>query len=384
MKHRNVETPKHRNTEISKRQNGRCLAAAPQVGGRYSSFILSSSSFILHPSLFIWLFAFGGCIQPCLLETISPREQESFQTEATRCLIQTAYSDEPALRMHAIEALGEVAPKEGLRAIELNIENEYTGASFAALMALGSMRNADFIERIRTRAEHADPNVRIAALYALHRLGDQRRTGELADYLLHHRDARVRANAALAIGRLAEPSSAKLLRSAMNREKKNLAKLQVLEALAILGDKYATERLLFNGRSAYPDQAALALMFLGTAESPEAEDLFRDRLYAKDWPEVRMQAARGLGRLGFEDGLDVAVAHLWFSSPDRDRPNDPPEQQIARIRGLAALALEAIGNPQALKSLKDAFELKEQPEYVRIAIARAAIRIINLTKTESR
>ncbi len=319
-----------------------------------------------------------GCVKPQLLGTLPPQEQGGFRVAALECLREAAFSDQPALRMNAIEALGEVAPEEGMAGIKLNVENEYAGVSFAALMTLGSLGRADCLELIRTRAEHYDPNVRIAALYALHRLGDRRRTGELSDYLLHNRDARVRANAALAIGRLEEPSSAKLLRGALKREPKSLAKFQLLEALAILGDKQATERLIFDGRSAYPDQATLALGFLANARSPEAEDLFRDRLLAKDQPEVRMAAARGLGRLGLDDGLELAVAHLWFKSPKRSGPNDPPEQQIARVRGLAALALEAVGSPLALASLKDAFEVPGQAEYVRVAIARAAIRIIGL------
>ena len=311
---------------------------------------------------------------------ILSEEEAGFRAAAIQALTEAAFSNEPALRMNAIEALGEVAPAEGLRCIAINIENDYPGASFAALMALGTLRNADFIDRIRTRAEHPNPNVRIGALYALHRLGDQRRTGELSDYLLNHRDARVRANAALAIGRLEEPSSAKLLRRALKQERKNLPKLQILEALAFLGDRHATERLMFDGHSAYPDQAALALMFLANARSHEAEDLFRYRLRSKDQPEVKMQAARGLGRLGLEEGLDQALGYLWFNSPRAGRPNDPPTRQIARIRGLAALALEAIGSPEALEALKAAFGLQDQPAYVRLTIARAAIRIIDRKK----
>ncbi len=315
--------------------------------------------------------------------TIPPKQQVGFRAAAVKLLINTAFSDEPALRMNAIEALGEVAPVEGLQAIEMNIENEYVGASFAAMMALGAMQNADFIERIRTRAEHQDPNVRIAALFALHRLGDRRRTSELADYLLHHADPRVRANAALAIGRMEERSSLKLLRRALSRERKDLPKLQILEALACLDDKAATDRLMFIGRSAWPDQAALALAFLANAGSHHAEDLFLDRLYTKDQPEVRMQAARGLGRLGYETGLDTALRHLWFKSPKYKSPDDPPQQQIARVRGLAALALEAIGSVEALESLRDAFERKDQSVYVRLTIARAAVRIIDLQRVQT-
>lgn len=321
----------------------------------------------------------SACVQPPLRGTIGPAEQERFRTAAMAYLVETSMRANPTLRMNAIEALAEAAPQQGLDVITFNLEDEHPRVSFAALMALGSIGNADAIERIRTRAEHADPSVRIAALYALHRLGDRRRTGELSGYLLDHPDARVRANAALVFGRLREPSSIPLLRRALAHEEKDLPKLQVLEALAILGDTHATERLIADGYSAYPDQAAIGLMFLANARanSRKTKDLYFYRLQSAEYPEVRLQAARALGLLGVGDGLDLAVAHLWFNSPKSGRPNDPPAQQISRVRGLAALALEAIRSPESLKSLMAAFELDGQAPYVRVAIARAAVRIIN-------
>jgi HEAT repeat protein len=321
-----------------------------------------------------------GCVERPVREKLSPDELAAFRDDAVKFLQDAAFSDEPPLRVNAIEALADVAPREGLQAFDLNLENEYAGASFAALMAVGSIRHAALVERVRTRAEHADANVRIAALYALHRLGDRHRTGELGDLLLNHRDARVRANAALAVGRLGEPSSTTLLHRALRHEKKEAPKLNILEALAIMGDKHATERLIFAGYSAYPDQATFALQALANARSPEAEELFRDRLETKGFPEINLAAARGLGRLGDESGLTLALARLKFDAPQAGRPNDPPAQQISRIRGLAALACEAIGNPDSLPALREAFYLEGQPAYVRLATARAAIRIIDSQK----
>jgi HEAT repeat protein len=319
----------------------------------------------------------AGCVQPPQRQRLSADEQAAFREVAVKFLQDAAFSEEPSQRLNAIEALVEVAPNEGLQAFDLNLENEYAGASFAALMAVGSIRHVAFIERVRTRAEHPDPNVRIAALFALHRMGDRHRTGELADLLLNNRDARVRANAAIALGRLGEPSSTTPLQRALRREKKEASRLSILEALAIMGDKDATERLMFFGYSSYPDQATFALQALANAASPEAEELFRDRLQMKGFPEISLAAARGLGRLGDKSGLDLALARLSFDTPEKGRPNDPSEQQISRIRGLAALACEAICDQDALKPLQEAFYQEGQPVYVRLTVARAAIRIID-------
>lgn len=309
--------------------------------------------------------------------TLPPDELPALRQRAVRFLSDAAESGDPVLRMQAIEAFQDVAPAEGEAVLIRNADNAYSGVCFAALMALGAIRDANAAQIIRTRSEDSDANVRIAAIYALHRLGDKSRTGELSEFLLRHPDARVRANAALAIGRLAEPQSARLLRTALRRERKDAVKMQILEALAFLGDVHGIDRLRFFGHSAVPDQAALALMLLANAQPHEAEELFRYRVDVADHPEIKLQAARGLGKLGYDDGLDLALAYLNFNSPDTGRRNDPPEQQIIRIRALAALALEAIGSPESLAALKAAFEREGQPERANVAVARALVRVID-------
>jgi len=323
----------------------------------------------------------AGCITPQRKPQPAPPPAELavFRAAAIEVLEDAAFGDSPVGRIHAIEAFMEVAPREGmtLHAIPLNIENAYPGASFAALMAAGQLQARDQLDTIRTRAEHADPHVRMAALYALHRLGDKRRTGEMSQYLLKHRDARVRANAALILGRLGERQHVKLLKMALSREKKDLTKLQLLESLAILGDSQAVNRLSFLAHSARPQEAAVAIMMLANAKCHEAEDVFLIRLHAEGMLEVRLQAARGLAELGRSDGMTLALSNLFFNAPERGLANDPPEQQIDRIRGLAALALETMADPRSLTALREAFDAEGQSQYVRLSIARAAIRTID-------
>ena len=320
-----------------------------------------------------------GCSQPAELGVIDATQRRTFRQAAVKCLEEAAFSRSPALRMQSLEAFGTVAPKEGneLKAIPLNIENAYAGASFAALMAAGESNSKQLVELTRTRAEASDKNVRVAALYALHQFGDRRRTGELAVYLLEDSDEIVRANAALVLGRLRDPSMMRVLRKAQAKEKKEQPLFQILEALAALGDEKAIARLLFVGRSAIPQDATIALTMLANAEVKDAEELFWLRIKDGELPEVRVAATRGLAVLGKRQALEPAIGYLFFSSPDRSAPNDPPQQQIDRIRGIAALALEALADPQALQPLQKAFETPGQSDYVRVAIARAAIRTID-------
>ncbi len=341
------------------------------VRRRYAAGVVLLLATVLH----------AGCITPLRKPEPPPPSAElsAFRAAAIKVLEDAAFGDSPTGRIHAIEAFMEVAPREGMKlhAIPLNIENAYAGASFAAIMAAGHLRATDQLDKIRTRAEHADPHVRMAALYALHRLGDKRRTGEMSQYLLKHRDARVRANAALILGRLGERQHVKLLKMALSREKKDLTRLQLLESLAMLGDRQAVNRLCFQAHSARPQEAAVAIMMLANAKCHEAEDVFLIRLHAEGMLEVRLQAARGLAQLGRNDGMTLALSSLFFNDPKRGLVNDPPEQQIDRVRGLAALALEIMADPGSLAALREAFDADGQSPYVRISIARAAIRTID-------
>lgn len=317
-----------------------------------------------------------GCM-PELRRPLSSVDQMRFRGEAIAFLKQAATSNDPPLRIQALESLQAVAPAEGLPYIVDNIDNGYAGVSFAALMSAGAMQEKRCVEKARIRAEDSDPHVRIAAIYALHRMGDTKRTSELGELLMKNPDARVRANAAVAIGRMGEKGSISLLRTANQREKKELVKLQIREALAMLHDQHATEELIFAGFSAVPDQSLPAMAFLAESGNDRAEDLFRLRLRKADIPEQRLIAARGLGKLGIDAGYEVACAHLYFRSPQRDRRNDPPDRQIARIRSLAALALEAIKDPDCLGPLYEAFCAPEQSMSAKLAIARAAVGITN-------
>ncbi|MBK8269260.1 MAG: HEAT repeat domain-containing protein [Planctomycetes bacterium] len=249
-------------------------------------------------------------------------------------------------------------------------------------MAAGEIGATYLVDMVRTRAEHANPHVRLAAIFALHKFGDTSRTSEIANALLNHKDAKVRANAAFILGRIGGKQQIKLLKTALRREKKDLPKMQILEALATIGDRYATERLIFEGYSEVPQQSAVALMMLANAKADMAEEIFWFRMQSSKWPEIQLQAVRGLARLGQPQGRAYAIKALSFNSPVDDNPKDPPQQQISRVRGLAALALESVGDPEALPALKRAFDQPGQSNYVRIAVARAAIRTINLCRPD--
>jgi len=64
-------------------------------------------------------------------------------------LKEAAFSEEPVIRMHALEAIQDVATEGRVGVHRANIDNGYSGVSFASLMALGTIRNRDYVEQIR-------------------------------------------------------------------------------------------------------------------------------------------------------------------------------------------------------------------------------------------
>lgn len=341
-----------------------------------------------HRRFFCWHIVFAtillasmGCT-PSTRGGLGVNERQQFRNDAVMALKDAALSDDPYLTSNAIEAISESRAQDASIAIEKNLDTGNRAVTFAALMGLGTLRNKDMIEQYRAAAGDPDPNVRVAAIYALYRCGDPSKVGELGRLLTSDPQASVRANSAFVLGRMGQPGATKLLRSALAREKDELARRGILEALAILKDRRSVNSLIAYGYSADPGQATAGLGALGNARCSEAEGLFLDRLNRAEAPEVRLQAARGLGRIGYRGYdagamLDLATAHLFFRTTTVKDPAEPADVQIRRVRALAALALEAIGSPDALKPLREAFDAPGQNPYVRVAVARAALGIID-------
>lgn len=324
-----------------------------------------------------------GCT-PTLRGGLGVSERQQFRNDAILVLKDAALSDDPYLTSNAIEAISESSAGDAVEAIEKNLDTGNRAVTFAALMGLGTLRKGEMVERFRAAAADSDPNVRIAAIYAMQRCGDSSRMNEISKLLTGDPNAAVRANAAFVLGRLGDESATRLLRAALAREQDELARRGMLEALATLKDRRSVNSLIAYGYSADPGQATAGLGALGNARCTEAQSLFLDRLNRADAPEVKLQAARGLGRINYKgydasSMLDLATAHLFFRTPTAKDPNEPAENQIRRVRAMAALACEAIGSPDALKPLRDAFDMPGQNPYVRVAVARAALGIIDST-----
>jgi cyclophilin family peptidyl-prolyl cis-trans isomerase len=182
----------------------------------------------------------------------------------------------------------------------------------------------------------APPAARIAELDEISRLEDARDVGDgRLGQLLAHEDPRVRARAALAIGRVADPAAFPPVREAL--------------------------------RDAEPQVRAAAALALGLAGDEEAEPALLRRLALDDGRPERLADLEALGRVGGERAVPALVASLGEPEPE--------------VRAAAARALGNYGYRQRLVGRLGAAEqalgaaLADQAVEVRIAAAWALFRI---------
>ena len=321
--------------------------------------------------LCVALWFCGGCGAP-----LSREECNALRDRAMMALKQgTGYDALPSVRAQAVESLQKVAPKTGLPWIRIALNDEHSGVRFAACVAIGTLRDTVSRPMIDRCLSDPDASVQAAAIFALHRLGDMRHSPRLAEFLLEHDDPTVRRNVAMLLGRLGEEGATPLLARAMMSDDEAL-RLHALESMVLLGGGEARQQLEFAAYSGEGAQQTFALLALAETRDPTLEELFRIKLENSLHLETRLAAAKALGYLHCDAGYKVDRQALDFNKPRRNDRNDPPEAQILRARQLAAHALAAIGDRNALPRLRDRMNNDDDPR-VQLAAAMAIVQLTN-------
>ena len=301
---------------------------------------------------------------------------DSARTLALECLRRgIQYSYNPVVRVQAIEAYEVLPGDEGLPWVRSALLDEQAGVRFAACVVLGVRKDATVRETLVKFADdpNEDRSVRAAAVFALHQLGDNSRTGRLATYLLEDEDPAVRRNAALVLGRFEEEGTIKLLARAM-RDPDEGVRTHALEAMARLGNVESKRQLRFMANSGVGSEELLALSALSDTRDPGTEDLLRYKLDSGMHVETRLAAARGLAWLGYPDGRLLALEMLDYNHPRKSEPMDKPADQVLRVRQLAILALGATGGPADVDALVHVINENNDPR-LQVTAALAILEI---------
>ncbi len=313
-----------------------------------------------------------GCVQP---HTPATLKTSTAQSSRPMDVIKAglSYQDNPVVRAESVEALESVASPEVLPWVRSALLDEHPGVRFAGCMVLGKLKDAGAASMVRKCLADKNDSVRVAAIYAMHRMGHAEQTDRLPNYVLLHPDPIVRRNAAIAISMLGQQSAVTVLARGMKDADPGV-RHHALEGMALLGNKEAARELTFMANSGVGSEEVFAINALAGTGDPVYEDAFRYKLASGSHLETRLAAARALGKLGMDAGLPVVLDALKPNQPVRPDPEDPPADQLLRIRQLASAAAGAIGNPQANPLLEPFLHDGVDPR-VQISAARALIEI---------
>lgn len=224
-------------------------------------------------------------------------------------ILKSALRDKDAqLRAWAIETIVQTNQKQ-MAGDLLRLMNDPTvAARFAALVAGGDIRCAGCEKEIQRHLQDDDPNIQLAAAYALYQLGDKTQAEKLAAGLSLS-DPTARANAALLVGKAGLtdqlPALYTLLKDPQAGDK---VMIQAVESIARLKDNR-----IYRGKlwalliSKYADDRVMGIRGMAELGTPEAKQAIATML-TDDVPEIRLFAAEQLARLGDFSGIKEVEA----------------------------------------------------------------------------
>jgi len=288
---------------------------------------------------------------PVKNELINPTLQAAARTELNAALA----SNDPLIRMHAIEAAQNTVGMHEPQIFLNGLKDSAAGVRFASAMAVGQLKLAQAKDQIPAMVNDPNQLVTIAARFALHRLGDKTYSKDL-EMTARDPQWQVRAETARVLGLLKEPTATRVLRP-MLRDREDSVRLQAAESLWRMGDQDGLKTLVSASASGYPDDQMIALMGLSWPRDNRVLGHLRAALTA-DYPEVCVVAARAMGECGSDAGYPIAV--------EAAKSKDP------RQRYRAAIAFGAIGRSDAQPYLAELLKDRESAD-VRLGAAQALL-----------
>jgi HEAT repeat protein len=319
-----------------------------------------------------------GCGLQTTAPAMDPRERADLETRALNQLLTAADNPLVDVRCNAIEALVRVAPRDALIKYREAAGADQPMVRYAGLAAIGEVRDRAALQLATSAVNDESPFVRMAGAFAATRLGKSGYVRILLDQLRGEAPENQRVDAALLLGRLDEQRARPWLKAAIRHganERARSVQLAIHAALARLGDKDSLQELIryAQGDAATRTEALLLLADLGNRDSADA---LRYRLLSahEEYVEPRLIAARGLGRIGFQDGYDLAMQHVSFTDPNlRPTPDNP--SRTYPVRSMAIHALAEIGDPRALPILRQVAASSDDAR-LQVAASYAILRIL--------
>jgi HEAT repeat protein len=294
----------------------------------------------------------------------------ALQTAARAEIENDLHSSDEIIRAHALETIKDLRLTDADPEVIAALEDRSRLVRKAAAMVIGELQikaAADRLPNLLQTDTSASGTTtgdavgaqqeRMAAIFALHRLGNTQYSHEL-EKTAFYVQPRIRAETAFILGLIGDKSAIPILITMLQKDKDPNVKLQVGEALWRMGDERGEDALLAGTVSSYASDQMLAVYAL--AEPRNTIVLGHvEGLFSSDYLEVRLVTARAAGMLGEDEGYGVAMQGAASVDP--------------RQRALAAMAFGAIGRSDAQPRLAEL--LKDTDPDVRLAAANALLAI---------
>jgi len=313
-------------------------------------------------------FAPGAMTTPSGMPTpTAPRRplMSDPQSEARQILLEGLADLDPRIRANAVEAIATVREVRLLPKIRRMLHDPAVPVRFLAALAIGDLEYALAKDDVAAMLNDPDTNVKMAAAYALLRLGQPEHFRMVGDAIASQ-DQTVRANAALLLGKSGYQEALQFLYWTLQQpDSSDKVLLQAAESIAMLGDQRIYPKLWTRLISAYADDRMVGVRAMGALGTEEAKNALITTLDDAVL-EVRLAAAEQLGKLGNPVG-EPAVQEIF----DKRLLIQMDPQSANRVKVLAALAIGQIGTPALASHL---LELLQDPsQTVRLAAAKAVL-----------
>ncbi|MGA2265085.1 MAG: HEAT repeat domain-containing protein [Phycisphaerae bacterium] len=321
----------------------------------------------------------------CEPQKISTADLGKAYADARATLNRCLVDPDPFTRSRAIEALADTIGLHAGPEYEKALSDPAPPVRFAAALAVGDTRYAPAKNYLLRMAEdktlEPDRRVMPAVIYALYRLGDATYASDLFT-LLFDPEKEVRANAALAMGKMQEPSAVGPLKTRLGDEQDPLVRLQIIESLAMLGDAASSLSLeAYTKKTPFIDERLVAIPAMARVHSSNALQVLNELLAAtRQPPRVRVSAAGALGMLGQSSPVGLALCREAAADPQKvlDKSyggrRTGSELEAGSLQRLAALALGWLGNDYTVADLYPL--LHNSDGSVRVAAAMSILRLL--------
>ncbi len=295
----------------------------------------------------------------------------ALQSAARQQLRAALRSSDELVRTHALETVADVALADLAPLVRPSLDDPSPLVRKAAAISAGRLKLAaahdQLVQMVSAPAMVRNTNdpdqptyvlqARMAAIFALHQLGDARWTHEFEQTAVDGRP-QIRGDTALILELIGNTSAAPILYQMMKRDAAPNVRLQAAEALWKLGDGRGEDTLIQATVSSYASDRMIAVLALaGPRDRRVSRNVYG--LLTDDYPEVALVAARAAGQLGNDAGIGVA---------EKGAVSGDPMQ-----RSLAALALGDIGRPDSQSILSKL--LDDDHADVRLTAAGALLEI---------